>query len=161
MSASSSRSMKFATRFLLAALVLAVGDLAHAQGDSVAEILRNTALSNGLRPTKQLFNDTDSHLATVGKTFFESKNVSLNGQMSCRTCHLDEFDSADGLPNAVGIFGKGEGPERAFSDGRIVPRNTLPLWGRGALGFDVFFWDGKVDFSSEKTAQPIRRCRAI
>ena len=63
---------------------------------------------------------------------------------------MGEFGSADGLPNAIGIFGKGKGPERAFSEGRIVPRNTLPLWGRGALGFDVFFWDGKVDFSGEK-----------
>ena len=142
--------MKFAIRYLLAALILAAGSVVHAQGDSIIEILRNTALSNGLRPTKELFDDTDSHLATVGKTFFESENVSLNGRMSCRTCHLGEFGSADGLPNAIGIFGKGKGPERAFSEGRIVPRNTLPLWGRGALGFDVFFWDGKVDFSGEK-----------
>ena len=142
--------MKFAIKCFLAALVLLIGGEPRAQGDSVVAILRNTALKNGLRPTKQLFNDTDSHLATVGKTFFESEDISLNGQISCRTCHLNEFSSADGLPNAVGIFGKGRGPERAFSDGRIVPRNTLPLWGRGALGFDVFFWDGKVDFSGER-----------
>ena len=142
--------MKFAIKCFLAALVLLIGGEPRAQGDSVVAILRNTALKNGLRPTKQLFNDTDSHLATVGKTFFESEDISLNGQISCRTCHLNEFRSADGLPNAVGIFGKGRGPERAFSDGRIVPRNTLPLWGRGALGFDVFFWDGKVDFSGER-----------
>ena len=31
-----------------------------------------------------------------------------------------------------------------------MPRNTLPLWGRGGVGFDVFFWDGKVDFSGGK-----------
>jgi cytochrome c peroxidase len=29
----------------------------------------------------------------------------------------------------------------------VVPRNTLPLWGRGANGFNSFFWDGKVAFS--------------
>ena len=142
--------MKFAIKCFLAALVLLIGGELRAQGDSVVAILRDTALKNGLRPTKQLFNDTDSHLATIGKTFFESEDISLNRQISCRTCHLDKFSSADGLPNAVGIFGKGRGPDRAFSDGRIVPRNTLPLWGRGALGFDVFFWDGKVDFSGER-----------
>ena len=38
-----------------------------------------------------------------------------------------------------------------MSSGKIVPRNTLPLWARGARGFDVFFWDGKVDFSGEQT----------
>ena len=89
-------------------------------------------------------------MASIGRAFFGSKNLSLNGRMSCQTCHLHEFGSADGLPNAVGIFGIGEGAERAFSNGRIVPRNTLPLWGRGGVDFDVFFWDGKVDFSGEK-----------
>ena len=33
--------------------------------------------------------------------------------------------------------------------GDIVPRNTLPLWGRGSKGFDTFFWDGKVRASDE------------
>ena len=142
--------MRFATSCILFAIVLAIGGTADAQGDSFTEILRNAALANGLRPAKQLFDDTDARLATVGKTFFRSKNLSLNGRMACQTCHLNEFGSADGLPNAVGIFGIGEGPARAFSDGRIVPRNTLPLWGRGGVGFDVFFWDGKVDFSGER-----------
>ena len=67
--------------------------------------------------------------------------------MACATCHLTRFGSADGLPNAVGIFGVGEGPERAFTEGKIVPRNTLPLWARGGVDFNVFFWDGKVDFA--------------
>ena len=142
--------MRFATSCILFAIVLAIGGTADAQRDSFTEILRNAALTNGLRPAKQLFDDTDARLATVGRTFFGSKNLSLNGRMACQTCHLNEFGSADGLPNAVGIFGIGEGPDRAFSDGRIVPRNTLPLWGRGGLGFDVFFWDGKVDFAGEK-----------
>ena len=115
---------------------------------ALTSILRDAALRHGLRPATQLFDDTDSHLATIGRTFFRSQNVSLNGRMACGTCHLDAFSSADGLPNAIGIHGEGEGPERAFSRGKIVPRNTLPLWGRGARGFDVFFWDGKVDFSN-------------
>jgi cytochrome c peroxidase len=89
-------------------------------------------------------------LADVGQLFFKSKSVSLNGQIACRTCHLDDFGSADGLPNAVGILGEGEGPTRALSNGKIIPRNTLPFWGRGAKGFEIFFWDGKVDFSGGK-----------
>lgn len=150
MSERSLRSMKFVIECLLVSLLASIGWTVQAQGDAANEILRNAALRNGLRPAKQLFDDTDSDLAAVGKTFFESENMSLNSRMSCRTCHLDEFGSADGLPNAVGILGQGEGPERALSEGLIVPRNTLPLWGRGALGFDVFFWDGKVDFSGER-----------
>ena len=149
MSVRSLRSMKSVIKCLLVAFLTGVGGMVQAQSNATIEILRNAALRNGLRPVKQLFDSTDSNLAVVGKTFFESENVSLNGGMSCRTCHLDEFGSADGLPNAVGILGAGKGPERALSDGLIVPRNTLPLWGRGVLGFDVFFWDGKVDFSGE------------
>ena len=139
--------MKFAIRLLLVLIVLTIGTAANAADKPFAEILRNAALANGLLPAKQLFVDTDQHLAAVGRAFFESKNLSLNGRIACRTCHLDAFGSGDGLPNAVGIFGAGEGPARAFSEGKIVPRNTLPLWGRGGQGFDVFFWDGKVDFS--------------
>src|SRR5438094_8073249 len=29
-------------------------------------------------------------------------------------------------------------------------RNALALWGRGANGFDTFFWDGRVDFRDSK-----------
>ncbi len=142
--------MKSATRLLLAAIALTIGTAASAADKSFSEILRNAALANGLLPPKQLFVDTDQHLAAIGRAFFESKNLSLNGRIACRTCHLDAFSSGDGLPNAVGIFGTGEGPVRAFSEGKIVPRNTLPLWGRGGQGFDVFFWDGKVDFSGQR-----------
>lgn len=143
--------MRSVTRWLLASLAVAVMGTAPASDDALTSILRDAALRHGLRPAKQLFDDTDSHLATVGGTFFRSQNVSLNGRIACGTCHLDGFSSADGLPNAIGIHGEGEGPERAFSRGKIVPRNTLPLWGRGARGFDVFFWDGKVDFSNGQT----------
>jgi len=142
--------MKSGIRWLYAVLVLAAGNPVQANSAPLQAILRDAALKNGLRPAKQLFDETDSHLAQVGRAFFESTQLSLNGGMSCRTCHLDEFGSTDGLPNAVGVLGSGEGPQRAFSGGRIVPRNTLPLWGRGALGFNVFFWDGKVDFSGVK-----------
>lgn len=142
--------MKSAIRLLLAAIALAIGNAASAADKSFSEILRNAALANGLVPAKQLFINTDQDLAAVGRAFFESKNLSLNGRIACRTCHLDAFSSGDGLPNAVGIFGTGEGPVRAFSEGKIVPRNTLPLWGRGGQGFDVFFWDGKVDFSGQR-----------
>ena len=142
--------MKFGIRPLLVAIALTIGTAANAADKPFAEILRNAALANGLLPAKQLFVDTDQHLAAVGRAFFESKNLSLNGRIACRTCHLDAFGSGDGLPNAVGIFGAGEGPARAFSEGKIVPRNTLPLWGRGGQGFNVFFWDGKVDFSGQR-----------
>lgn len=147
MFASSSKPMKSVIKLIAVPLLVLFALPALGSSAAFEEILRTAAIENGLRPTGQLFDDRDSHIADVGKVFFESKNVSLNGQMACRTCHLDEFGSADGLPNAIGIFGEGEGPTRAKSEGKIIPRNTLPLWGRGAKGFNTFFWDGKVDFS--------------
>ena len=76
--------------------------------------------------------------------------LSFNGDTSCSSCHIDKFSSTDGIPNAVGVGGHGEGITRLMSDGDIVPRNTLPLWGRGSKEFKNFFWDGKVDFINGK-----------
>ena len=39
--------------------------------------------------------------------------------------------------------------KRLHSEGLVVPRNVLPLWGRGTAFFDTFFWDGKVEKSAD------------
>lgn len=111
--------------------------------------LRTVAISNGiLRPNETKISVNDD-LAKVGKLLFESKLLSPDNSISCSTCHIDQFGSADGLPNAVGVGGKELGPARMKGGGRIVPRNTLPLWARGELGFNVLFWDGKIDANSQ------------
>jgi cytochrome c peroxidase len=74
----------------------------------------------------------------------------LNGNISCQTCHLDRFGSTDGIPIAAAVGGEGDGPKRLLSGAKLLPRNALAFWGRGAKGFDVFFWDGRVDFSGTK-----------
>ena len=86
-----------------------------------------------------------SDLAAIGKLFFESEKLSYNSSIACKNCHLSEFSSTDGLPNAIGVGGHGVGLKRVESGGLIVPRNVLPLWGRGTDFFDKFFWDGKVE----------------
>jgi cytochrome c peroxidase len=111
------------------------------------ELVRQAALKNGFAPAESTYPTIDTALLPPGKAIFESKFLSLNGNISCQTCHLDEFGSADGIPNAVAVGGEGKGTERVMSDGGILPRNTLPFWGRGGVGFDVFFWDGKIDSS--------------
>lgn len=106
--------------------------------------LRRVAVANGAALATDLEIDTDPAKVEVGRLIFESSLMSVNGSISCRDCHLDEFGSADGLPNAIGVGGEGSGPNRMNSGGRILPRNALPFWGRGGKGFDTFFWDGKV-----------------
>lgn len=111
--------------------------------------LRNAAKKNGILPAEATKVPYNPSLVPVGKLLFESKLLSPDNSISCATCHVDQFGSADGIPNAVGVGGKGIGLSRLRGDGRIVPRNTLPLWARGEKGFDVLFWDGKVDARSE------------
>ncbi len=142
--------MSFATRIFLFVLTFALGDASEAK--TLEQFVKQAAIKNGLVPTEKFnprFNDT---LAGIGETIFNSKALSLNGEISCQSCHLDKFGSADGIPNAIGVGGEGEGDERVVKGGAVLPRNTLPLWGRGSPLFRTFFWDGRVDFSNGKTS---------
>jgi cytochrome c peroxidase len=87
-----------------------------------------------------------SKRVNIGKKLFESTIISGNNDMSCSVCHIDKFGSADGVPLAVGVMGRGEGPER-YIDGKgsLVQRNALSLIGRSNPNFKSFFWDGKVE----------------
>ena len=108
------------------------------------ETLRKASIQNGFVSVGALQSKTDSAKRSIGGKLFASKTLSLNGNISCQDCHLDKFGSVDGLPNAVGAGASGEGGARMASGGQIIPRNVLPLWGRGGPNFDTFFWDGKV-----------------
>lgn len=108
-------------------------------------ILREAAIENGYKSPQEVNIVFDENLSNFGRLFFESERMSFNSNTSCITCHIEKFSSADGLPNAIGVGGHGEGFTRINSGGALVPRNTLPLWGRAAKGFNAFFWDGKVE----------------
>ncbi|MBL4539717.1 MAG: hypothetical protein JKP96_13700 [Oceanicaulis sp.] len=112
-------------------------------------VLRDAAIEHGLVAPEDLAPAANAELAALGGALFESPLLSFNGDTSCSSCHLDRFGSADGIPVAIGVGGEGEGAARVLSGGAIVPRNALPLWGRGAPGFDRFFWDGKVELLPE------------
>ena len=111
-------------------------------------VLRQAIQRGGLVPFEETRVDVSADLVAVGKLLFQTKDISLDRQTACASCHLDRFGSGDGLPNAIGTGGSGEGLARLAGGGDIIPRNALPFWGRGGKGFDVFFWDGKVDASS-------------
>ena len=84
-------------------------------------------------------------VVAAGESLFNTTSLSGNRDISCSSCHLDEFGSADGNPIAVGVGGTGEGRERLSSrNGAMVQRNALSLIGRGNSQFTAFFWDGKV-----------------
>ena len=54
-----------------------------------------------------------------------------------------------GLPLGIGTKAQGEGLDRIAAGVDVLPRNTLALWGRGGIGFETFFWDGKVEVVDE------------
>jgi cytochrome c peroxidase len=144
--------MKFATR---TASILAVtvatfwAPAVFGTESAFVEVLRTQVRTSGFQPAAALYRNEEEGLTALGKTIFESKGLSLNGSMSCQTCHLVKFGSSDGVPIAAAIGGKGEGPQRLLSGAKLLARKTLPLWGRGGRGFEIFFWDGRVDFSGK------------
>jgi cytochrome c peroxidase len=121
-----------------------------AMGPAIEEILRQQVVAGGFVRSQALYQNPDQPLASAGGRLFKSTRLSLNGNISCQTCHLDQFASADGLPNAAAVGGIGAGPPRFMSGARLLPRRTLPLWGRGGKDFDAFFWDGRVSFQHGK-----------
>nr|WP_281407383.1 His-Xaa-Ser system-associated MauG-like protein [Mesorhizobium sp. J18] len=108
---------------------------------------RNAALAAGLVRPQETHVEVSPDLVSIGKLLFQTKKMSLDHETACATCHRDRFGSTDGLPVAIGTEGHGEGISRLLDGGDIIPRNALPFWGRGGVGFDVFFWDGRVDGS--------------
>lgn len=113
-------------------------------------LLRKAAIDNGYKLPNETNRQFDKEKSKIGKKLFESTKLSFNGDTSCSSCHLDEHSSGDGIPNAIGVGGIGKGFHRAMSDGALVPRNTLPLWGRANQDFEAFFWDGKVQVDGKK-----------
>ena len=134
--------MKFVISFILI-VFFTYSNLAYSN-EFYIKALKEAALSNGFQKPEEINSSFDSKKSELGKKLFHDELLSLNSTTSCSSCHLTKFSSADGLPNAVGTGGEGEGIKRVMQGGNIVPRNTLPLWGRGSKNFDTFFWDGKV-----------------
>ena len=135
--------MKYVIRVL--SLLIVVLSATQLSADYLSNQLRLAAVKNGYRVPSEVNFLFDREKADLGEIFFNSKELSLNGNTSCSSCHLDKFSSADGIPNAIGVGGEGEGFHRLSGGGALVPRNTLPLWGRASTDFSAFFWDGKVE----------------
>jgi cytochrome c peroxidase len=133
------------TKFAISGIATWIG-ISSAAALPFEDIIRKAAIDSGFTRPEETYVEVNPALFGPGKALFKSRALSLNGDISCQQCHLDQFGSADGIPNAVAVGGEGKGAERVMGAGGILPRNTLPFWGRGGKGFDTFFWDGKVDF---------------
>lgn len=118
-------------------------------------LLKKSASLYGYKSPLEINNTFDKKKSNLGEKLFKDKALSLNGGTSCQTCHLDDFSSGDGIPNAIGIDGEGDGPKRVMNrTGAIIPRNTIELWGRGGKDFNAFFWDGRVSIYKDNMFTP-------
>jgi len=134
-----------ASILFLAAVVFSTAAVSETYIEKKARFLKESAESNGYTDVRLSVPVVSDELASLGKFFFESKDLSYSGEIACVDCHLDEFSGADGIPISIGLNGKGKGIERLRSGGKVIPRNSLTLWGRGDEDFKSFFWDGRVE----------------
>lgn len=87
-----------------------------------------------------------NNVTNLGKMLFQDENLSGNRDISCATCHSLE-SSSDGIPLAIGTGGVLEGVDRLQNSGKVVRRNSPPLFN---LGHDqeFAFHDGRVSFNN-------------
>jgi len=106
--------------FLFGAAIIALFLGARAGADPAtiqADKLRQDAAQAGLAALPRVAPASDAVTAARielgGRLFFEPR-VSQDGVVSCSHCHRADLGGADGLPKAVGVFGK-ENPRNAPS----------------------------------------------
>lgn len=150
--------MKYVTKFII---VLSACYASLTCADYREDSLRQAALHHSSYDPEILNKDYDDRKAKFGRSLFEDTRLAYGSNISCQTCHLDEFSSADGLPVAIGIDAEGTGLERVNGDGQVLTRNTLPLWGRAGNGFKAFFWDGRVEVSDASIVSPIGKIHDV
>jgi cytochrome c peroxidase len=72
------------------------------------------ALFQPLAPVPVAKDSLQAVRAELGRRLFFENRVSMDGNVSCSHCHLPEKQASDGLPKAIGVFGK-ENPRNAPS----------------------------------------------
>lgn len=77
----------------------------------------------------------------LGRLLFWEKSLSLDGSMSCGTCHLPENGFSDPQPLSSGV------------NGALSTRNAMPLVNLGWAPY--YFWDGRAATLEEQILQPI------
>jgi cytochrome c peroxidase len=67
-----------------------------------------------LAPTPVAKDSLQAVRAELGRRLFFENRVSMDGNVNCSHCHLPDKQASDGLPKAIGVFGK-ENPRNAPS----------------------------------------------
>jgi cytochrome c peroxidase len=81
--------------------------------------------------------------ATLGRVLFYDSTLSLNGKISCASCHLQSHAFADPNPLSIGF------------EGKKVNRNAMSLINLRYYGRGRFFWDERARTLEEQVLMPI------
>lgn len=95
---------------------------------------------------------TDMKKYRFGEKLFSDNQLSLSNNISCKSCHGQEFGSSDSLPFSIGTGGEGAGANRVQAGAGITPRSSPHLFNKGHHSVKTMFWDGRVRFSSRDNA---------
>jgi len=80
--------------------------------------------------------------AQLGRVLFYDKKMSLNGKVSCGSCHIQKFAFSDGNKTSVGF------------DGQSTTRNSPAII--NAIAQKDYFWDGRSKKLEEMVLMPVR-----
>ncbi|QGM99322.1 cytochrome-c peroxidase [Methylocystis parvus] len=100
-------------RFLVSLTVAVLAAPAWAEPLDARKLLSDAQAS--FQPIKPAATEsTQTARAALGRRLFFENRVSMDGNVSCSHCHLPDKQATDGLPKAIGVFGK-ENPRNAPS----------------------------------------------
>lgn len=88
-------------------------------------------------------NVISNEVATLGRVLFYDPHLSVNNQISCSTCHIQEFAFGDTAQLSTGINGK-------------TGRHSMRLINARFAQEVHFFWDERASTLEEQTTMPIQ-----
>ena len=106
--------MRHATLLFALAVAIACGPAAAQSPDPKKLIADATAAFRPLSPAPAPGDPTQAARIELGRRLFFENRVSMDGNVSCAHCHWPDRHATDGLPKAIGVFGK-ENPRNAPS----------------------------------------------
>ncbi|CUH42047.1 cytochrome-c peroxidase [Ruegeria atlantica] len=104
-------------------------------------LIQSLSLSQLLPPPSSPSNKyaDDPEAAALGRAIFHDSRFSANGEVSCATCHRQDYGFTDDLPKGLGIG--------------LASRRTMPIVGMAYQKW--FFWDGRADSLWSQTLGPL------
>jgi cytochrome c peroxidase len=110
------------------------------------EALHQTALKHGLKPIPYSYTVAaeQNKRAELGKKLFFDKRLSLNGDISCASCHNSKHGGADGRPTAIGD--KGQSNPHHLNTPTVLNTTFSKR----------YFWDGRSASLADQAKGPLQ-----